>query len=99
MNGTITLEGFDMADMRTREKIKTAMDAVTSGERVPERSKKWGMFVFIALIVIASVTLFALAISLWVNQYPMGAGIVIGIALLLLFMAYKIFTADELPKL
>ena len=88
-----------MADMQMREKMKKISEASKHGNRVPERSKKAGLVVFLIFIGCGIIVMSALAIGLIINKHFIGAAVICSIAALLTYSVFKMMKAEDIQQL
>ena len=85
-----------MPDMQLRHKLKKVMDVAEYGEQIPERPKKIGFLIFSIFAGIGLVALVALVILLAISGHYIGASIILIITAFLIYVSYKLITAEEL---
>lgn len=88
-----------MADMQMREKMKKISEASKQGNRVPERSKKAELVVFLIFIGCGIIVMSALAIGLIINKHFIGAAVICSIAALLTYSVFKMMKAEDIQQL
>ncbi|AOV08888.1 hypothetical protein [Sporosarcina ureilytica] len=85
-----------MSNMQMREKLRNIATAAKNGEQIPEHSKRFGMFIFYLFATIGVLAIIVFAIVLFIHDHPIGALMTIAIALAIIYILYKIKSADEI---
>lgn len=85
-----------MSQMPMREKLKKIAEAAKDGGRINERPKKIGLLIFFIFTAIGIIAIFAFAIVLLIHGYKISALISSLFATFLLYIAYKLITADDI---
>lgn len=86
-----------MADLHFREKLRTIEKAASTSNEVPEKAKNLGMGCFTLAAILLIAFLLFLAFSLYINEIIIGSIITFVLAVILLFMLIKLWTAPKLP--
>lgn len=88
-----------MSNMHMRDKLRKVTEAAKNSEQIPESSKEIGLLIFFIFSFIGIFCVFALAFIFLLYGHWLSAFITVGIALLFLYIAIKIRTAADIPKL
>ena len=85
------MENFDY-----REKMKKIEDAAVKND-VPSRATSMGIGCFLLGTIFFIGLLIYLAIALYINKIYIGATITISVAIIFVFIVFKLWTAPKLP--
>ncbi|QFF97875.1 hypothetical protein PB01_03065 [Psychrobacillus glaciei] len=86
-----------MADLHYREKLRTIEKAATMSNEIPDKAKSLGMGCFTLGTILFIAFLLFIAFSLFANGIVIGAVITIFIAIILLVVLIKLWTAPKFP--
>lgn len=86
-----------MADLHFREKLKNIEKAASTSNEIPEKAKNIGMGCFTLGMILLIAFLIFLAFSLFINGILIGSSICFIIAIILVFVLIKLWTAPKLP--
>ena len=86
-----------MSDLRFREKLRQVEKAATTSDQVPEKAKRFGVWVVFLFSILLIMSLLMLAVLAAIGSSYGTAIFLTAIGLVLAFIVWNVYRAPKLP--